>query len=260
MKKIHVILIGFICIGTLASCDVFKQTTPTPTAQPTPTIFIIQTEIPLPTPAETTPLPTSAPAKIATQSAVTMISAEVTMDSYSLRVGPGRLFERVYMYNTGEIVNILGRETSNNWVLVQTSDNRAGWMNVTGLDYLGELDSVPVFTVSDVQVLHGHVYLADSTPATGIGVSLAPSSTNLSDSYDESITNTQGEWYIYMPLDIVSGWWVGPNSAVCGISNAVTANEDNSCTINGNLPPARDVSLPLEQDVAIEFQILPLGD
>ena len=84
-----------------------------------------------------------------------MLSAKVIFDNYILRIGPGRLYERVDMYNSGAVITLIGREISNNWVLVQTSDNTSGWMNVVGLEIRGDLNSLPMFKIDNAQILAG---------------------------------------------------------------------------------------------------------
>ncbi|MBA4386282.1 MAG: hypothetical protein C0410_16230, partial [Anaerolinea sp.] len=154
MKKIIGITLTVILVLTLTGCGLLVSSTPTPIFIPTntmaafPTEAVVATEIPLPTaiPPTATPEPTATPAQVA------MISAEVTMDNYSLRTGPGRLFERVDTYTVGTVVSLLGREITNNWVLVQTNDSFSGWMNVVGLKPYGDINSLPLFKVDNAQV------------------------------------------------------------------------------------------------------------
>jgi len=258
MKNLLLKTLVPLLVFVLAGCGMLAGPTPTATPQPTFTPFVIQTEIPLPT-AETVlpPTPTFTPEPTATPAAVMMIPAEVVFDSYQLRKGPGRLFARLNMYTTGDTVTLIGREESNNWVLVQTSDNRSGWMNVQGLNFLGDVISLPLFRVDNAQVIRGHVYLPGRIHATGIGVSLAPVNHDLSASTDVSYTNMDGVWAFYLPIDIDGDWIIGPNSYTCEESNAVTPS-DGGCTLMGNLPSAQSIKLPYNQDVSMEFEILPL--
>jgi hypothetical protein len=150
MKK--TILVGIILSFSiiLAGCGLVNQPAPTPTIMlPTLTPIV---------------LPTFTPSPTATTAPVVMLSAAVNMENFALRAGPGRLFDRLEQYNEGATVNIIGRENSNNWVLVQTSDNRSGWMNLVGLDVSGPLNSLPIFEVNNAIILHGHVYLPGKLP------------------------------------------------------------------------------------------------
>jgi hypothetical protein len=180
------------------------------------------------------------------------IEADVIFDNYFLRTGPGRMFETIRMYATGDRVILLARERGNNWVLVQTSDNRSGWMNVVGLQLTGDVTPLPIIAVPDAQVIHGHVYRTDKTPATLIGVSIASVEDPTPERQDASTTNQQGEWFIYLPLDMDGDWVIGVNSYSPN-SNAVNAGG----TLMGSLPGAQQITLPLSADVNYEFSLLP---
>lgn len=260
MKKFIGPLLFVLLVIVLSGCNLLVPEAVTPTIAPTMTIAafptepVVQTEIPLPTAIP----PTATPAPAATASAVTMLSAEVTFDNYSLRSGPGRLFERVNLYTTGDVVSLIGREFSNNWALVKTQDHAIGWMNLVGLKLYGDLNALPIFKVDDAQMLFGHVYLPGRIPATGIVVSIAPSDNDLSESYDTSSTNADGIWALYLPDDSKGNWFIGPNAYTCEVSNAVFPDSEG-CTLNGNLPSAQEITLPFATGLAIEFEILPLN-
>ncbi|MDO9122576.1 MAG: hypothetical protein Q7U31_12365, partial [Anaerolineaceae bacterium] len=90
MKKIIGPLLFVLLVIVLSGCDYLVPAAVTPTIAPTMTIAafptepVAQTEIPLPTAIP----PTATPAPAATASAVTMLSAEVVFDNFSLRSGP----------------------------------------------------------------------------------------------------------------------------------------------------------------------------
>ncbi len=257
MKKFGFFSLTFLLVAVLAGCGLLSQPEPTPTPiPPTPSPVVLPTEIPLPTEAATQIIPTATLEATPTPAPITMVSAAVAFDSLQLRSGPGRLFERINIYAEGEIVTLIGREKGNNWVLVQTGDHRSGWMKVEGLTFMGSIDSLPEFKVEDAQILRGHVYAPDNTPATYIGVSLASEETGLETALDENMTNELGEWFLYLPLEVKGTWIVGPNSALCAKSNMVKTTAEG-CEINGNLPSPQAVTLPLDLDLAIEFQIIP---
>ncbi len=260
MNKFFSISLTAILVLTLTGCGLLIPAAVTPTIAPTitiaafPTEPVIETEIPLPTamPPTATPSPTATPAQIS------MISAEVTMDTYSLRTGPGRLFTRIETYDSGAVVSLFGREISNNWVLVKTSDNYSGWMNVVGLKLYGDINALPLFKVDDAQVLQGHVYLPGKIPAKAIQIAMSEKGSDSSTAPLESISNQDGLWVVYLPADTVGQWIIGPNAWVCADTNAATPNAEG-CTLNGTLPKAQEITLPFSQDLAIEFEILPLN-
>lgn len=259
MKKTNLFTL-FLPIGLiLTGCGLISQTAPTPTiALPTFTPIVLPTEIPLPTAAPTIALPTLTPAPTSTQAPVTMLNAEVNMDNFTLRAGPGRLFERLELYDTGATVNLIGRENSNNWVLVQTSDHRSGWMNLVGLNVYGAVTSLPIYAVNDAIILHGHVYLPGKLPIKGVGVSITPADVDDPSQNDVCATNDAGEWSIYLPLNTKGSWAVAPNSFFCDEPNAMEAPYD--CNTNFTIPDAQIFTLPLDLNVEIEFEIVPLGN
>ncbi|MBA4375289.1 MAG: hypothetical protein C0401_03835 [Anaerolinea sp.] len=252
MKTIGFMLTGVLFLGLLTSCNLFTAVNPAPTLQPTSTIMVNPPEIPLPTAAPTLLIPPPTPAPTFTPRPVMLIKAEVAFDNYLLRTGPGRLFERVAMYDSSAFVNILGREAGDNWVLVQTQDNRAGWMNMVGLTFIGDIVTLPVFVVTNTQILHGHVYKTDKTPASDIKVSIKPVGDDNPNLQDNAFTNKNGEWYIYLPINSSGAWFVGPNGYSCN-SNAV--DNQTSCALIGNLPDGQTVTLPLTQNVSLEFSL-----
>lgn len=258
MKKYIMFLLALLVLIPLAGCSALFPAPATPTIAPTFTPIIMPTEIPLPTAAPILePTPTFTPEPTATPAAVSMLDARVVFDSYILRTGPGRLFERIAMYDTDAKITLIGREFSNNWVLVLTSDNRSGWMNVVGLEIQSALGLLPVFQVKDAQVIYGHVYLQSQVPAQGISIAISDEDVDISESIDTSTTNVEGLWAIYLPDELSGEYYVGPNAYACEDSNAVIPAE-GGCILAGKLPDGQLISLPLNLDVAIEFQLLPL--
>ncbi len=249
MKKTICITALLLGIIALAACS---RPTPAPLPTPTPTFEPL---ILLPTAQPTVQLPTPTTVSLVytpTARAYDPIPAEVIFDNYFLRSGPGRMFETLRMYATGERVLLLAREPGNNWVLVQTADNRSGWMNVVGLQFTGDVTPLPIFTVPDAQVLRGHVWRTDKSAASGIGVSIASVTEPSPDREDVSSTNTQGEWYLYLPPDMDGEWVIGVNSYGCE-SNAV----DSNCNLLGKIPAAQKITLPLAASVNFEFALEP---
>jgi hypothetical protein len=259
MKKTIGMILSSLFVLILTGCGLLGPSAQTPTIAPTittavfPTEAVIETEIPLPTaiPPTATPSPTATPAQIA------MISATIDMDNYSLRSGPGRLFERIDTYSTGTVVSLFGREFTNNWVLVKTEDNTAGWMNVIGLKSFGDINSLPLFKVDNAQILQGHVYLPGKIPASGVVIALDPvGSESSANTHQEGESDQSGVWAIYIPQDTTGEWQVGPSGVTCANSNAVTPTADG-CEIIGNLPPSQEITLPFTPDLSLEFEMLP---
>lgn len=246
MKNFRFLLvIGILLVG-LAACS-------QPTAAPLPTLtstFSPLILVPTQAPTAQLPTPTLPPMPTPTIAPYVPIEAEVTVENFLLREGPGRMFASVDMYNTGDRVTLMAREPGNNWVLVQTQDYQSGWMNVDYLSFTGDVTPLPVMKVPNAQVLHGRVWNVNKTPATKIGVSIARVNNPSPALQDNSMTNSNGEWYLYLPLDFTGDWVVGTN-AYSPQSNAV----DSSGNLIGNWPGAQLVTLPLQADVSLEFAL-----
>jgi hypothetical protein len=244
MKRTLSSLLILTAVIALSACS-----RPTPAPLPTPTATYSPLIL-LPTQAPTAqlPTPTLPPAFTPTPGAFIPIDAEITVDNFFLRTGPGRMFEPITTYEIGSRVTLLGREPGNNWVLVQTEDSRSGWMNIDYLSFIGDVTPLPIFKVSNALVLHGHVWTVDNKPATKIGVSIFSPDNPNPDREDVAITNNQGEWYLYLPLSYTGNWTVGTNS-YSEDSSAVDSNKN----LVGKWPSAQLISLPMTADVNIEF-------
>jgi hypothetical protein len=253
MRKSFLLFTCLLILAVASGCNLPLASTPTPTLPPLPTVVILPTEIPLPTTipvtqptAEATAAPTQAPTS--QPNPLLLIQAQVAFDNYLLRTGPGRLFDHVAMYDQGESVQIVARETGNNWVLVITADNRGGWMNIAGLQYEGDIATLPAIVVTNAQILRGHVWNVDKTPADLIGVGLQPL-TNTDPNLQEQVnTGPDGAWYAYLPINSKGQWVVGPNAYGC--PKDVPTGQ---CSLVGTFPPAQTVTLPVSPDVWIEF-------
>jgi len=156
----------------------------------------------------------------------------------------------VRTYDIDERVTMLVREPGNNWVLVQTADNRSGWMNVDYLSFTGDVTLLPVITVPGVQIIRGRVLRTDMTPATKMGVSISRVFNPSPSLQGQAMTNASGEWYLYLPMEMNGDWTIGVN-AYSPESNAV----DSSGNLVGGWPGAQLITLPLQADVSYEFAL-----
>jgi hypothetical protein len=252
MKKLTVVIL--LSLLLISGCRVDQSPTPQPAPpqvrQMSPTQVAVPTEIPLPTAA----LPTLAPSPTFTPTpeAVLPIQASVASDNYILRAGPGRLFERVSMYSSGAEIRVLGRSMGIDWVMVQTADQRIGWMNTGGLDHLGDFSSLPIFKYPDAVMLSGHVWNLDGSPAQGIGMRLIPAGSKDGNQREDITTGADGAWYAYLPAGSSGAWEVHAVSHKCAADVPV-----EQCTINGNLPESMTISLPEALNVNIEMSMQP---
>ncbi len=252
MKKM--IFVIFLSLILISGCTSRKSPTPQPAPpqvrQMSPTQVATYTEIPLPTAA----LPTLAPSPTLTPTpeSILPIAASVAFDNYILRAGPGRLFDRVAMYSSGTSIQVLGRSMGIDWVMVQTADQRIGWMNTVGLEHLGDFSSLPIFKYPDAVMLGGHVWNLDKSPASGIGIRLIPAGSKDDDQREDVTTGPDGAWYAYLPAGSSGAWEVHAVSYSCP-ANVPTGQ----CTISGNLPASMTVSLPEALNVSIEMSMQP---
>ncbi len=102
---------------------------PTPTLSPTPTQT--PTETPTLTPTIT---PTPKP------------DAVVNAERLRLRKGPGTEYSVIHSYPKGSPVQIIGKSSQDNWILVKTPDGKMGWMTEQLLIVNKPLAGVPEMT------------------------------------------------------------------------------------------------------------------
>lgn len=160
----------------LTSCSPAETPTAAPivsplTATPAPAATIISTEdtSPLNTPTSR-PGTTSTPAKITatptdsfasegdtlpplppltsatpgTPSAVFVVPCTVGADSLQLRGGPGPNYDTIKTLAAGTKLVALKYTTSGSWLLVETTQHEAGWVNTAAVACRGDLSRLPV--------------------------------------------------------------------------------------------------------------------
>jgi len=250
MKNLSILGIAILLLTLLGACSVRE----TPAAPPTATLPLllptateaIATATLQPTPALPTPQPT--PTVSPTPRPVLPIPAIVTFDNFILRDGPGRLFSRVAMYTSGSQVTVLGRAMGNDWVLVQTDDHRAGWMNTSGLDHLGNFDSLPLYHAQGAVMLSGHVWSANRSPVSGITVAVFPAGSSDDNLREDVTTGADGTWYAYLPGNSKGDWEVQVVSCPAGMDLE---------TCRETLPSGQVVTLPNAAEVSIEMSFRP---
>ncbi len=249
MKKSIILVVVIIILTFTAACSVRE----TPAAPPTATLPLLPTAtkvIATATPQPTAALPTLQPTLTAspTPRPVLPIPATVTFDNFILREGPGRLFDRVDMYDSGSQVTVLGRVMGDNWVLVQTADHCAGWMNTSGLDHLGNFDSLPLYHAQGAIMLSGHVWSANRSPVSGITVAVFPAGSSDNNLREDVTTGADGTWYAYLPGNSKGDWEVQ-------VVSCPAAMDLETC--RETLPAGQVVTLPNASEVSIEMSFRP---
>lgn len=246
IKRRVYLFIPLLLSLVIASCA--KPVTQTPS----PVIILTQEQSPLVEPTALPPTPTfTLPAPTATSTPYVPLTATVIFDSMRLRVGPGYLFDTADLYPQNDKVKVLGKEPGEQWLYVQTSDELTGWMLIHGLQLdSGYLFEVPVITPENVMTIKGHVWASSHNPASQISVALIPGTSLDKPTEAVGTTNDKGEWYIYVPEDTRGEYSVVANGYGCK-SNIATTN----CGILGNFPPLQTITLPVNPDLWIEFQM-----
>lgn len=217
-----------------------------------PVILLTEEQTTQAAPTALPPTPTfTLPAPTATATPYVPLTATIVFDNLRLRVGPGYLFDTQDLFSLDEKVKILGKEPGENWLYVETSNKMTGWMLIQGLQLdSGYLFEVPVITPKNVMTIKGHVWASSHNPASQISVGLIPGTSLDKPTEAVGTTNDRGEWYIYVPENTRGEYTVAANGYGCK-SNIAT----NNCGLLGNFPPPQTITLPVNPDLWIEFQM-----
>lgn len=249
-KGVRLLAVIFLAVF-LSSCSRPATNTPASTLGPTATPqVIIVTATPEPIP-QTAPTATAQPQPSPTAGAYSPISADITVDNFKLRSGPGFLFDAVALYDSNESVLIMGRTPGSAWYFVQTQDNRSGWMKAEYLEFGGDAETIPFINPNDVQIVTGHVHTSESNQAaSGIGVLLSPQSGYNGSNGDNTLSDESGTFYFYLPKRLEGNYFVELNGFNC-TGNLVVGR----CELPYNMPIAQPISLPMPNGVTLEFVI-----
>jgi hypothetical protein len=162
-----------------------------------------------------------------------------------LRGGPGYLFPQLAILREGASLTVLGQSPGGEWLLVQTTDNRSGWVFAQLVDAGGsDLANVPHIQPPSVQVVVGKVTDLAGQPISGIQFSLVQGTGNGAPRSD-AVTDGSGTFYAFMPLDAHGTWDVGFTAVSCK-SNTMDSNCNCVNGVCGGPQPER-VSLELPQ-------------
>ena len=92
-----------------------------------------------------------------------------------------------------------------------------------------------------VNVIHGHVAEVNQDPVSGVGFALTQGQTR-----DDATTNTNGDFYFYLPQSVSGIWQLGYVSLAC-TSNVMTANCKCPATPCGQVEPSSiTINLPAQ--------------
>jgi len=99
---------------------------------------LLQTSVPV----ANLPIVTGETAPPATTGATAVVSNAIY--SLNVRSGPGVDFEPITTIGRGQIVELLGRDSSNSWLKIRTSGGIEGWSSAKYLDTSYDLSNLPV--------------------------------------------------------------------------------------------------------------------
>ena len=177
-----------------------------PAATSTPTIV-----------ASSTPIPTATPFR--------PFSASVWADNVNVRTNPGYLFPSLRLIAQGTSLTILGKSPGGEWMYARIADGTTGWVFTQLVQSDVDLQAVPVVEPQGVQLIKGRVVDLQGLPIQGVGFSILQGEKDQPPT-NRALTDSNGEFYSFMPLSASGGWKVVHDSIACK-SNVWT---DDSCS------------------------------
>ena len=136
-------------------------------------------------------------------------------DNVLLRTNPGYLFRQLTALKKGTSLQVIGRSQGGEWLLVQTADNRSGWVFTQLVELQGrDLDAVPAVAPPDTLVVSGRVTDANGLPVSGIQFALVQG-TGPNAPRTDAITDESGVFHAFMPRDSSGTWWVSYTAISC---------------------------------------------
>jgi SH3 domain protein len=251
LRKIYFTFVSVLVLLVISGCRSVSPQSPTqfpfPTAEtaavlPSSTAQALETQAALPSPT-----PQSSVA--ATSTPFLPLKGTITVDNFKLRSGPGFLFDTVSLYKLNETVTVYGKSQGAAWYFVAASDSRSGWMKADYITLAGDAADLPVIGYKNADVISGHVRNSHGDPMTGVGVIIF--SANNQNTADNTVTDSSGTYYLFLPQDVTGNFTVGINAYSC-TSNAV----DAQCQFLYGYPSAQSVSIPQPAPISVEF-VLP---
>ena len=72
------------------------------------------------------------------------IFVQVIMDSSNLRAGPGTIYDSVGVVNEGDVLEVTGRSTDAEWLVVQTADNQQAWIGASLVEEIVAIEEIAI--------------------------------------------------------------------------------------------------------------------
>ena len=238
---------GFLLvILTTMACNLLgfiAASTPDPTQIPATISLTV-----IPSPSETLLPPT--PESTATATPPNNVEALVNVESINLRDGPGTIFSIIATASKGTLLKILHKAPGDDWVFVQTPQGKSGWASVAFISPQGSIQEVVVKNIDFAYIISGKVMDETGSPIEGINIAVSQQG-NTSQRTDAN-SNSNGEFYAYLPYSKTGIWDVSVVGISC-TSHIVTP----PCEVSGHFSPDF-ISLNLSETISpVTFQYIP---
>lgn len=150
-----------------------------------------------------------------------------TRDLY-MRVGPGTVHLTRNTYAAGSELQVLGKASGDEWLLVKAADDLEGWMTTAYLDGVGNFDKIEIAEVDNAILVNGVVVSGNGIAVPGVQITLYQRIDDDTILRVRGTSNKSGEFYLYIPVDSSGVWVLEVEGVNC---NSVIANEN--CEYDG---------------------------
>jgi hypothetical protein len=253
MKYVLPISIAFLFAASCSPNLSATSAPPTEVSRRTFTPIPTLTGVPLqtPTPAGSLlPVSTLTPVPASTY---VPFSVATIADNVALRKGPGYLFLRIGLLPERTSLRVLSRSHGGEWAMVQTTDDRVGWVFVqlteaSGVNWAG----VPFSEPFGAQLITGSVGDQAGVPISGIQFALTQGNGALAPRND-AMTDETGTFYAYMPANASGPWYLSYTAIACS-SNTMDASCNPKNGVGGRpYPEGQYIALPLATQTTLQF-------
>jgi hypothetical protein len=187
-------------------------------------------------------IPTATPTQFAPFFAVAAVN------NLNLRSHPGYLAPALGVIVERTPLLVVSRAPGGQWILVRTANGNEGWVFGALIKSDEDLQVAPVLVPDNAQMIRGRVLDAEGTPIRGVGFSATRGSGAKRQS-DHALTDVNGDFYLYLPLNASGSWMVSHDSIAC--DSNVWAGAD--CTVYKEgytgkvVPESLSVTVPLAE-------------
>lgn len=248
-RSLFILIIGTIL---LASCSLPLGFTATPTVEAGPPLPpTATTTISLPT---NTPEPTMTPTitPTATLPSYKQMKVSIGVEVLNLRSGPGEQFDIVDKLPKGTILWILGRARGDDWFLVRSDTNRAGWVSASFVALKVPLSTIPIFEVTDALIITGKAVDNMQNPVPGINFAIFQG-TGADQKRIDVYSDGEGKFYAYLPGTATGSWTVEYVGILC-----TSPIMDANCKFSGHFANnSFTITLPQDIEIPLIFEYIP---